>query len=157
MSPARTRTLPEVPPISAAADWSFASSLPSQGEDTGLSTTLPAPSKAFGALSCPLIRFESSRTCTAGGDAFHLCERAVGGAMVVNDRVLDPVGLHVEMPVTMTRDAHFFRHTHLFLHAIPNLNTYFSPCSFEIGADFPLARLPCRQKSRCLITFFVTK
>src|SRR6516225_6428222 len=28
MSPARTRTLPELPPISAAADWSFASSLP---------------------------------------------------------------------------------------------------------------------------------
>src|SRR5215471_6508211 len=27
MSPARTRTLPELPPISAAADWSFASSL----------------------------------------------------------------------------------------------------------------------------------
>src|SRR5580765_5446204 len=28
MPPARTRTLPEPPPISAAADWSFASSLP---------------------------------------------------------------------------------------------------------------------------------
>src|SRR5438477_6798551 len=47
MSPARTRTLPEVPPISAVADWSFASSLPP------ISTEAPCVTKRL-AVSFPM-------------------------------------------------------------------------------------------------------
>src|SRR4029077_3089919 len=91
--------------------------------------------KRIGRAVLAADRLESPRTCTAGGDAFHLCKRAVGGAMVVNDAVLFLVGLHVEMSTTVTRHTHLSRHTHFSRHFFCG-HTLFSFASFKLDLMF---------------------
>src|SRR4029077_19637370 len=61
-------------------------------------------------------RLERSGTGTASEDTFGLGNRTVRRPREMNDRVLNLVGLHVEMPTMLHRPTHVFRFAHLLRH-----------------------------------------
>lgn len=101
-----------------------------RNRQSGLSTTLPAPSKAFGALSCPLIGLKVPGTGAAGSGTFHLCNRAIRTSTIVDDAVLDLIGLHIEMSANHDSTCSSLL-TYLFPLFVP-----LSFFSLEIGCEF---------------------
>src|SRR5262249_20950314 len=66
----------------------------------------------------PTYRLESPGTSAISSAALHLGKHSAPPPMIMDDRVLDLVQLHIEVSYTTVRHPHLSRHSHLLRHAL---------------------------------------